>query len=288
MKTLLLLLLPVYLAAQNAAVVKPVPTRRPAAPAFEFTATSNASQTSVPLVMGYSFSVKAPVVLTSLGAVLQGTAQPVFGTLPQSMVVAVWDDAQNLLVSETVSASDELTGHFNYHPVRETLLMPGVNYTIAGLVTAGMSVLSDVPDLTPGAAVVYGGPRSLISKTLAIPEGDDAGRKSYFGAGFMYIGGESPVALAGRDRYVRPGALVKLNGTESFTERGGQVMWNWKLIAAPEGTTAMLKDADSAAPAFVPDREGLYVAELTVYDGRTYSVPSKVSITVLSITDAAP
>lgn len=275
MKKLLLMMLPVALLGQGR------PARVPAAPAFEFTSTNNASQAGVSLLAGYQFSVKTPVVLTSLGAVLQGTSQPVFGALPQQMLVSLWDDAQNLLVSETVSTADPMTGHFNYHAVRELALRPGVNYTIAGLIPAGLSVLSDVPDATPGAEIVYGGPRSLVSKTVAFPSGDEIARANYFGASFTYSGGAAPVAIPGRDRTVRPGTAVKLDGGESFTERGGTVEQVWKLVSAPEGSTAELK-GDSSAPWLAPDREGVYVVQLSVHDGDRHSVPSTVSITAAS------
>ena len=97
------------------------PARRAVEPAIEFTTTSNASQVGTSFVLGYQFSVRSPVMLNSLGAVLQGSsAKPIFGALPASMPVGLWDDAQNLLVSATVSASDTLIGHFRYVPVAHT------------------------------------------------------------------------------------------------------------------------------------------------------------------------
>jgi hypothetical protein len=166
-KLFFVLLLPASLLAQ----------RRPlAAPAVEFTTTSNASQAGVNFVLGYRFTVTSPVVLNSLGAVLQdNSARPVFGALPSSMPVGLWDDTQNLLVSATVSASDPLIGHFNYTRVADRLLLPGINYTIAGLVAPGSSVLSDVPAMVPGSTIVYVGPRSLASEALAYPAGDAIG-----------------------------------------------------------------------------------------------------------------
>jgi hypothetical protein len=271
------LLLPVCLLSQDA-VIK---TRRlPAEPAIEFTTTSNASQVGTSFVLGFQFSVQAPVVLNSLGAVLQASSvQPIFGVLPLSVPVSLWDDAQNLLVSAAVSASDPLIGHFNYAPVANIVLLPGVAYTIACLVPAGRSVLSDVPGMVPGSTIVYGGPRSLASQTLDYPAADGVGlRNNYFGASFTYIGGTSPVARPGRDRAVTTGASVKLDGSDSFSTSGSLLTWNWALISVPAGSAASLAETDSATPVFVPDREGVYVAQLIVDDGSTHSKPLTVSI----------
>ena len=114
-RLLSLLLLPVCLLSQG------VRRGRPAEPAIEFTTTSNASQVGMSFVLGYQFRVQSAVILNSLGAVLQGSGQPVFGALPPSMPVGLWDDAQDLLVSATVSASDPAIGHFRYATVANTL-----------------------------------------------------------------------------------------------------------------------------------------------------------------------
>lgn len=273
----LMLLAPAVLLCQN-----PSRRGRPAEPAAEFTTTSNASQAGVDMVLGYQFTVKAPVVVTSLGAVLQGGgSSPVFGSLPASMKVGLWDEAQNLLVSATVSASDPLIGHFTYAGVTDTLLTPGVAYTIACLVPRGWSVLSDVPDMVTGSQIVYGGPRSLQSHALISPPGDQIGqRHSYFGANFRYTGGIDPVAISGRDRKVTSGTEVKLDGSASFSSTGSALDWKWELISVPPGSAAALAGADSATPSFVPDRAGVYIARLIVREGARDSKPSTVSIAV--------
>jgi hypothetical protein len=289
MKTLAVLILtPAAMFAQDR--VRPEIIRPPmSAPAVEFTSTSNASQAGVSLVLGYQFTVRQPVTLTSLGAILQGSStSPVFGALPVSMPVALWDDTQHLLVSVTISNSDPVTGHFNYTPVAKTLLLPGVSYTIAGLVPPGRSALSDVPGITPGSAIVFGGAKSFVSKTLAFPEGDALGlRQNYFGASFTYTGAREPVAFPGRDRRVVRGAVVKLDGSASFAADSSPLSWTWTLVSKPSGSQSELARADSSAPLFTPDLPGVYVARLVTSDGATSSRPSTVSITVASPRAAA-
>lgn len=168
-------------------VISPLKVQ-PGVSAVEFPSTTNASLAAVPFVTGYRFTVTTPVLLNTLGAVLQdSSAAPVFGTLPASLHVSLWDDARNLLATATVSAIDPLVGHFNYHPVTEISLRPGITYTIAALVSAGSSVLSDVPDFQTGAAVVFGGALSVPSSALVFPTEDTIGRNSYFGASFTYL-----------------------------------------------------------------------------------------------------
>jgi hypothetical protein len=123
------------------------------------------------------------------------------------MQVGLWDNRQELLVSATVVKTDRLTGHFNYAPVKATELKPGVRYTIAGLVAAGQSALSDVPDLTTGHDIAYVGPKSLISNVLAFPAKDVlAQRKNYFGPSFSYkIGPPSEAAPFGAGSGTAPG-----------------------------------------------------------------------------------
>jgi hypothetical protein len=279
---LIALMAPFALAAQAAPEAIP-PSIRRAEPAIEFPATTNASQLGASFMVGYRFTVKEPVILTSLGAVLKSSGiQPVFGGLPASLDVSLWDSSGNLLVAATVSGDDPARGHFNYHAVPGTALVRGVTYTIAALVPAGWSVLSDVPGLTPGSAVVYGAPVSVVSTTRAFPSGDAIARNGYFGAGFTFVNGSAPVAAAGHDSSFHLGVPVRLNGSESFSPADRPLAWEWKLVSVPEGSAAALHGVDSQSPSFTPDREGLYRVQLTVHDGRTRSVPSTVSIVVPS------
>jgi hypothetical protein len=173
---------------------------QPGVPAVEFPSTSNASQLGVPFVTGYQFTVKTPVTLNTLGAVLQSSSmEPVFGSLSAALPVSLWDNAQKLLATATVSGSDPLIGHFSYHAVPEVLLQPGVTYTIAALVPAGYSVLSDVPGIATGSEVVFAAARSVASSTLVFPSEDTLGRNSYFGASFTYLNAtplQGPIPIA--------------------------------------------------------------------------------------------
>ena len=324
MKKLLLLtmtatlLAPAGLLAQVSSVKFPTAPLRfqPVTPAVEFADTTNASQAGVPLVTGYHFTVTSSITLNALGAVLQGSsAQPIFGSLPTSMPVSLWDNQQILLAAATVSASDPLVGHFNYHLVPATVLEPGVTYTIASWIPAGSSVMSDISTLTPSSAVVIGAGLSAPSASLVLPTTDVIGRKSYLGAGFSYMtsltttpepvspapGGPfrpKPMAVPGPNIAATIGAAVKLNGSNStiagstiaasYSTDSGSPAWQWSLVAVPAGSNAVLANANSSTPSLVPDVPGTYVAQLTVQDGDTQSDPSQVAITTGAADATAP
>ncbi|MCG8435054.1 MAG: PKD domain-containing protein, partial [Gammaproteobacteria bacterium] len=78
---------------------------------------------------------------------------------------------------------------------------------------------------------------------------------------------QAPVADAGPDQSVQPGALVNLDGSGSSDPDGQPISFSWRLTALPGGSTAALAGADTATPSFTADAAGIYVAELTVSDG---------------------
>lgn len=199
----LLILTPAALLSQVSELKIPTPIQAASGEAaIEFAATTNASKVGVPFVTGYRFTVKAPVTLNAIGAVLQGSSsKPIFGALPASSQVSLWDDRQKLLASATVTASDPLVGHFNYHAVHEIRLQPGMIYTIASFLPAGKSVLSDVPEIEPGSMIVYRGGLSVPSKVLDFPTGDTMERKNYFGASFTYLR-SAPVVDSTRENLI--------------------------------------------------------------------------------------
>jgi len=157
-------------------------------PALEFSQTTNASQVGTSFVTGYQFAVLNPITVTSLGAVLDHSAsKAIFGALPTSMRVGLWDSSQKLLATTTVYDTDPISGNFNYSTITPVALSPGQNYVVAGLLPSGKSTLSNVPELATDPQVKYLGPRSMISSELAFPATDVIGeRNGYFAASFAF------------------------------------------------------------------------------------------------------
>lgn len=87
-----------------------------------------------------------------------------------------------------------------------------------------------------------------------------------------------PVANAGPDQSVTTGESVMLDGSGSADPDGDALVYRWSL-GAPTGSSATLDDSSSVMPAFTTDVDGDYVAELTVSDGASDSLPDTVTVT---------
>ncbi len=88
----------------------------------------------------------------------------------------------------------------------------------------------------------------------------------------------APVANAGPDATVPLAAIVQLDGGGSSDPDGDGLSYRWSLVTRPAGSAAQLTATDIAAPTFVADRAGTYVAQLIVRDGQVDSAPDTVTI----------
>ena len=88
-----------------------------------------------------------------------------------------------------------------------------------------------------------------------------------------------PVANAGDDQFFD--AIVEnitLNGTGSFDFNAGDVIsFQWQQTGGPN---VVIQNPDTPEPDFAPPVEDIYIFELTVFDGSTYSMPDSVMIVV--------
>jgi hypothetical protein len=85
---------------------------------------------------------------------------------------------------------------------------------------------------------------------------------------------------AGPDRTVPQGTLVRLDGRGAEDARGDGLTFSWRFLEKPAGSLTVLVGARTALPIFLADRDGLYVVELVVSDGRRESASNRVRITV--------
>lgn len=74
------------------------------------------------------------------------------------------------------------------------------------------------------------------------------------------------------------GDTITLDGSESYDPEGGSLTYQWTLIDRPEGSNALLEDADTSAPSFTIDKQGDYIAQLIVNDGQIDSEPATVLV----------
>ncbi len=96
-----------------------------------------------------------------------------------------------------------------------------------------------------------------------------------------------PVSNAGTDQNIATGSVVTLNGAASSDANGDTLSYQWSLTSTPSGSAAVLSNATSASPTFTADKDGSYIAQLIVNDGKENSAPDTVTI-VASTANSAP
>ena len=95
-----------------------------------------------------------------------------------------------------------------------------------------------------------------------------------------------PVADAGSDRVVRPGAKVKLDGRNSITRRSGGLNYSWARTGGTPGASVALVRANRKRPKFIADRlvagddDVIHTFTLTVRDTSGTAATDTVTITV--------
>ncbi len=115
-----------------------------------------------------------------------------------------------------------------------------------------------------------------------------AGGATVEGASFSSASGafltkatDLPIADAGADQTVEPGALVTLDGSRSIDPEGDALTYSWQQLA---GTTVEIDLTDPARPTFtapsVPSSAQTLTFQLVVSDGTDLSPPDTVDITV--------
>jgi hypothetical protein len=94
----------------------------------------------------------------------------------------------------------------------------------------------------------------------------------------------APIANAGPAQTIAAGALVKLDGSQSYDPNGQALTYSW-FLAAPAGSLALLSGATSPNPTFTADLSGTYTATLIVNDGY---VDSDAAFVLISTDNSAP
>ncbi|WP_175470004.1 formylglycine-generating enzyme family protein [Desulfoluna spongiiphila] len=87
-----------------------------------------------------------------------------------------------------------------------------------------------------------------------------------------------PVADPGVEGTTVVGSPFQLDGSGSYDPDGYLLTYQWKLISAPEGSTARLSGETRANASLTPDIPGYYTFELTVDDG--HSAPVSKALTM--------
>ena len=88
----------------------------------------------------------------------------------------------------------------------------------------------------------------------------------------------APTAGAGEDQSVFVTDAVTLNGSASADPDGDALLYSWRFVSRPAGSSAALQNAETVNPTFTADVEGDFVIELLVGDGELDSDPDTVTV----------
>ena len=94
------------------------------------------------------------------------------------------------------------------------------------------------------------------------------------------VGNVRPVARAYFDSEGEfiVGEEVLLSGRSSYDPDGDPITYQWNFSRIPFGSKALLENANSPYPRFIPDMPGTYVIQLVVNDGLLDSEPTSLSM----------
>lgn len=86
----------------------------------------------------------------------------------------------------------------------------------------------------------------------------------------------APTAYAGDDQTVTIDDTVTLDGSMSNDRDGDELSYNWQFTSRPDGSDAALSNKAVVSPSFKADKEGQYIVELTVNDGKAAATDSVI------------
>jgi sulfatase modifying factor 1 len=121
--------------------------------------------------------------------------------------------------------------------------------------------------------------------TFAVKAWDiiDINRALLFDAAIEYIPNQAPVANAGSDQSVAPGAEVPLDGTGTTDDHTAAVGLSclWSIVSAPPGSEATIIASHTLLPTLVPDVPGDYIVKLLVLDASGLPGTDEMTVTVI-------
>ncbi len=147
----------------------------------------------------------------------------------------------------------------------------GSRATLGDTASVNPSLIADLPGRYTVRLIVGDGCRVSEPKSLSVTAARNSSPTN-----------RTPTANAGVPQRVNVGNRVSLSGTQSSDPDGDALSYAWELVARPATSIVTLEDSTTALPHFIADQPGLYVVQLTVWDGQTISAPAVVMITAES------
>ena len=118
----------------------------------------------------------------------------------------------------------------------------------------------------------------LGNYTVALVVTDSLGNQSAVDTVIISSENTAPVADAGEDIVLTySGEYIQLDGTASFDSDGDPIIYRWRPVSRPAGSSALLNNPTLAQPTFRVDVKGEYVWELRVRDAWVYGTPDTVT-----------
>lgn len=99
-------------------------------------------------------------------------------------------------------------------------------------------------------------------------------------------GNSAPVANAGIDQNITTGSMVTLDGSTSSDANSDILVYSWSFVSKPTGSTATLNNATAVKPTFTADKDGNYLLQLIVNDGKVSSSTDTATITAATANSA--
>ncbi len=180
--------------------------------------------------------------------------------------------AQSTIVDEGDTVS--LDGSSSSDPDEDPLSYLWSLSTPAGSSAALSNPTAQSPTFVADVPGVY-------TATLVVNDGDlDSAADSVSVTANAVFVNTPPVADAGPDQQANVGESVVLSGAGSSDIDEDPLTYAWSL-QVPSGSSASLSDSTVAAPTFVADVVGTYLATLVVHDGTDPSAPDTAEVTVV-------
>lgn len=96
-----------------------------------------------------------------------------------------------------------------------------------------------------------------------------------------------PVANAGGNQVVVVGDTTTLIGNQSTDANGDNLTYRWSIVSVPQGSQAILTNANNVQTSFTTDVIGQYVINLVANDGFLDSTPSTITVMAISYEEHA-
>lgn len=206
-------------------------------------------------------------------------------------------DVPNILALASIDENDTLSGFSNFGATSVDLAAPGgaVYSTKPGGNYGYISGTSMATPYASGtAALLWTQHPELNHRQIRNLLFQGVAHRDYLEgktatAGLLNVGNSAAIAAdptnqppagnAGSDQNLPLGVVVALHGSATDPDGDFPLIFEWEL-AVPAGSQSRLDDAVTQNPTFIPDREGVYTATLTVSDSLAAGTPDGVTVTI--------